>query len=75
MRVPGAAILELEVLPGPTQESSTITATAYFHPAGLWGLLYWIALIPAHGPIFHRLARGMASRAEAWSRGDERPAA
>ncbi len=65
MKVPGAAVLELEALPGATQDTSRISARAYFHPAGLWGLLYWFALAPIHGPIFRRLARGVASRAEA----------
>lgn len=65
MKVPGAAVLELEVQPGRAEGTSTITATAYFHPAGLWGLLYWIALVPVHGPIFRRLARALARRAEA----------
>jgi hypothetical protein len=64
MRVPGAAVLELEATPidgGRTR----ITATSYFHPAGLWGLLYWIALIPVHRRIFQTLAEGLASRARA----------
>jgi len=65
MKVPGAAVLELEAAPGETEGTSTVTATAYFHPAGLWGLLYWIALVPIHGPLFRRLARAVASRAEA----------
>jgi len=64
MRVPGAAVLELEAHPGPSEGASEITATAYFHPAGLWGLLYWFALAPVHGPIFRRLARAIATRAE-----------
>ena len=65
MKVPGAAVLELEVLPGATEDTSRVSARAYFHPAGLWGLLYWIALVPIHGPIFRRLAAAVASRAEA----------
>jgi hypothetical protein len=74
MKVPGAAVLELEARPGRVEGTSTVVATAYFHPAGLWGLLYWIVLIPVHGPIFRRLARAIARRAEAWHRGEERPA-
>ncbi len=62
MRVPGSAVLELEAVPiegGRTR----ITATSYFHPAGIWGLLYWIALIPVHKRIFLTLAEGLARRA------------
>ncbi|MDA0301388.1 MAG: DUF2867 domain-containing protein [Chloroflexi bacterium] len=63
MRVPGTAVLELEAT--PIDEGRTrITATAYFHPAGLWGLLYWIALIPVHRRIFQTLAEGLARRAQ-----------
>ncbi|MFN8583815.1 MAG: DUF2867 domain-containing protein [Dehalococcoidia bacterium] len=65
MKVPGAAVLELEVLPGASESASTIAATAYFHPAGVWGLLYWLTLLPVHGPVFRRLAGKLAERAEA----------
>ena len=65
MRLPGAAVLELEALPGTSDSTSRIAATAYFHPAGLRGLLYWIALSPVHGRIFGRLAQALARRAEA----------
>jgi uncharacterized protein YbjT (DUF2867 family) len=64
MRVPGAAVLELEVLPGASEDTSRVAATAYFHPAGVWGLLYWITLIPVHGRVFRRLAERLAERAE-----------
>lgn len=64
MRVPGAAVLELEAT--PIEDGRTrITATSYFHPAGLWGLLYWFALIPVHRRIFQTLAEGLARRAQA----------
>ena len=61
MRVPGSAVLELEAAASPT--GSTITATAYFHPAGIWGLLYWFALLPLHRRIFEALAGNLAIRA------------
>ncbi|MEZ4552837.1 MAG: DUF2867 domain-containing protein [Dehalococcoidia bacterium] len=64
MKVPGAAVLELEVLPGASKGRSRVSATAYFHPAGVWGLLYWLTLIPVHGPVFRRLAAKLAERAE-----------
>ena len=63
MRMPGAAVLEFETVPDPTG-GTTIAVTAYFNPAGVWGLLYWLALIPIHRRIFGGLAEGLARRAE-----------
>jgi hypothetical protein len=63
MKMPGSAALEFVVTP----ESATRTRlaiTAYFHPAGVRGLLYWHALTPAHAVIFPGLARAIAERAE-----------
>jgi uncharacterized protein YbjT (DUF2867 family) len=64
MKLPGAAILELEAREAEDGPGSSIVATAYFHPAGLKGLLYWTALLPVHGRIFGRLASALARRAE-----------
>ncbi len=64
MRAPGAGVLEFELTPlegGRTR----LTATAYWHPAGVPGLLYWFALEPAHRLIFDGLTREIARRAEA----------
>ncbi|MEM0952706.1 MAG: DUF2867 domain-containing protein [Pseudomonadota bacterium] len=63
MRAPGAGVLEFEI----TSEGALrrLTATAYFHPAGVWGLLYWFPLIPAHLVIFRRMSRTVCRRAEA----------
>lgn len=63
MRLPGTAILEFEVIPEGPGRSRLIT-TARFHPAGLWGLLYWQVLVLAHNQIFRRMPRAMVSRAE-----------
>jgi uncharacterized protein YbjT (DUF2867 family) len=67
MRAPGAGVLELEVDPvaDPTVDRRTrLTITAYWHPQGVWGLLYWYALAPAHLFIFRRMTRTMLRRAE-----------
>lgn len=67
MKLPGAAALGFEVEPlldGRTR----VAVTAYFHPAGVYGLLYWHALTPAHAVIFPCLARAIASRAESRAR-------
>jgi Protein of unknown function (DUF2867) len=41
-----------------------VAVTAYFHPAGAPGLVYWHAMAPAHLLIFSGLARAIAERAE-----------
>ena len=62
MRVPGSGVLEFEI--SPEGRRSRVTATAYFHPAGVWGLLYWYPLIPAHLWIFKGMTREICRRAE-----------
>jgi uncharacterized protein YbjT (DUF2867 family) len=63
MRAPGAGVLEFEITPEPPRHHR-VTATAYWHPAGAAGLLYWYALEPAHGLIFGGLTREICRRAE-----------
>ena len=63
MKLPGAAALEIELR--PEEDGRTrVVATAYFHPAGAPGLVYWYALGPAHSVLFNGLARAIAERAE-----------
>ena len=62
MKAPGAGVLEFEL--EPIEGGTRITATAYWHPAGVWGLLYWYALSPAHLLIFRGMTREIARRAE-----------
>ncbi len=64
MRAPGAGVLEFEIEPLP-QGRTRITATAYWHPAGVLGLAYWFSLEPAHRVIFKGLTQEIARRAEA----------
>jgi hypothetical protein len=64
MKAPGSGVLEFEITPEPDGRTR-VTATAYWHPAGVWGLLYWYALVPAHLVIFKGLTRAIAERAEA----------
>jgi uncharacterized protein YbjT (DUF2867 family) len=64
MRAPGAGVLEFEI--DPLSDTRTkITATAYWHPAGVVGLAYWFSLEPAHLVIFKGLTREISRRAEA----------
>ena len=64
LRAPGSGILEFEIEPLP-QGSQRLTVTAYWHPQGVWGLLYWAVLVPFHLFIFKGMTRAMVRRAEA----------
>jgi uncharacterized protein YbjT (DUF2867 family)/uncharacterized protein YndB with AHSA1/START domain len=63
MKAPGAAILEFDIAP-VAENHTCITLNAYWHPAGVWGLLYWYAFSPSHFYIFNGLVREIARRAE-----------
>ena len=66
MKTPGAAWLEFRI--EPEGSGSRLEQRARFHPRGLWGRLYWYALVPFHGLIFPRMARGLAREAERLAR-------
>lgn len=70
MKAPGAGVLEFDLKAEPPA-GHRITATAYFHPAGFWGLLYWYLLAPAHWLIFRGLTRAISTRATAAERRSE----
>jgi hypothetical protein len=53
MKLPGEAWLEFQI-----DKNNTLTQTATFRPLGLFGRLYWYAVLPFHGFIF----RGMINR-------------
>ena len=63
MKGPGAGVLEFVTQPH-ADGGSSVSATAYWHPAGVWGLLYWYALVPAHLFIFRGLTRAILRRAK-----------
>ncbi len=65
MRAPGSGVLEFELT--PEGDGTRIRATGFWHPAGVWGLMYWYALVPAHLFIFSGLTRAIAREAEALS--------
>jgi len=62
MKAPGSGVLEFVVQ--ATERGCRVSATAYWHPAGVWGLLYWYALLPFHGILFRGMTREMAKRAQ-----------
>lgn len=64
MLLPGSAALEFTCRPVDAQHTR-IGITATFHPAGVFGLLYWHSMAPPHAFIFPGLARAIAQRAEA----------
>ena len=62
MKAPGAGVLEFDITP-ETDGQTRVTATAYWHPAGIWGILYWLALEPFHKLIFDGMTAEIAKRA------------
>ncbi len=61
MRLPGAGVLEFELIDrGADRE---VRATAHFQPAGAWGMLYWFPLIPFHHLVFRGMTREIVRRA------------
>jgi hypothetical protein len=62
MKTPGSGVLEFKIQ--PEGELHRITATAFFHPAGIWGLLYWYSLMPFHLLIFKGITRTIARQAQ-----------
>ncbi|MEM9301489.1 MAG: SDR family oxidoreductase [Pseudomonadota bacterium] len=63
MKAPGAGILEFNV-EARGDGGTKLTAAAYWHPAGFWGILYWYAMAPAHGVLFRGLTRRICELAE-----------
>ena len=63
MKAPGSGVLEFELEPR-ADGGTRLTETAYWHPRGVWGLLYWYAMFPAHLFLFRAMTRAMVRRAE-----------
>ena len=66
MKAPGSGVLEYTV--SDADGDRQITVTAYWHPAGVWGLLYWYVTLPFHSFLFRGTVRSIAKRAEAQPR-------
>jgi uncharacterized protein YbjT (DUF2867 family) len=67
LKAPGSGVLEYEIEPAG-DGAQRISVTAYWHPRGIWGLLYWLAFAPAHAWLFAGMTREIARRAEALPR-------
>jgi uncharacterized protein YbjT (DUF2867 family) len=65
MKAPGAGVLEFVVKPDADDAGASVSATAYWHPAGVAGLAYWYVLVPAHLFLFRGLTRAIVRRASA----------
>jgi uncharacterized protein YbjT (DUF2867 family) len=63
LRAPGSGALEIELLPQDEMHTE-LRITAYWHPRGVWGLLYWYAMLPAHLFLFRGWTRRLARMAE-----------
>jgi hypothetical protein len=57
MKVFGEAWLEFRL------QGTTLVQTAYYHPDGALGTLYWYAMLPFHAFIFPDMARNIVKRA------------
>jgi hypothetical protein len=54
MKLPGEAWLEFKM-----DDDNVLTQTATFRPLGLWGRIYWYAVLPFHGFIFRGLINNL----------------
>jgi uncharacterized protein YbjT (DUF2867 family) len=59
MKLPGQAVLEFSLRQNGDGQTE-LRQTARFLPQGLWGLLYWYAVLPFHGLVFNGMLRGIA---------------
>jgi uncharacterized protein YbjT (DUF2867 family) len=63
MKLPGLAWLQFEALPDEGS-GTTLRQTAFFEPKGLFGYVYWYAVIPFHEFIFGNMATRIVQEAE-----------
>ena len=54
MKLPGEAWLEFKI------DNERLHQIATFRPLGVWGRLYWYALLPFHAVIFDGMAERIA---------------
>jgi uncharacterized protein YbjT (DUF2867 family) len=62
MRLPGEALLEFQIEPSG-ENRCVLRQTALFQPRGLFGLLYWYAVLPLHHIVFNGMLRGIEREA------------
>jgi len=57
MKLPGEAWLEFRIK--ELNGKNILYQTATFQPLGLWGRIYWYLVLPFHGLIFPKMAKGI----------------
>jgi uncharacterized protein YbjT (DUF2867 family) len=57
MKLPGEAWLEFKIK--EMGDKKLLFQTATYRPLGLWGRLYWYSVLPFHGLIFPKMAKGV----------------
>jgi uncharacterized protein YbjT (DUF2867 family) len=62
MKLPGEAMLQFEV-EARGESQALLRQTALFQPRGLFGLLYWYAVVPLHHIVFSGMLRGIEREA------------
>ncbi|MEO5926351.1 MAG: SDR family oxidoreductase [Bryobacteraceae bacterium] len=73
MKLPGEALLEFRMEPQDDRRC-TLHQMALFKPRGLFGLLYWYAVLPFHNIVFPGMLHGLARDAVRLSaRGEPAP--
>ncbi|MCC6600047.1 MAG: SDR family oxidoreductase [Crocinitomicaceae bacterium] len=60
MKLPGHAWLEFEIIENDNR--AILKQTATFRPIGLWGRIYWYAMLPFHFFIFRNMIRLIAGK-------------
>ena len=63
MKLPGEALLEFSIEPSGSATDSVLQQVALFKPRGLFGLLYWYAVLPFHGIVFRGMLYGIQREA------------
>jgi hypothetical protein len=58
MRLPGHALLDFRIGANGAQRC-TLRQTAFFEPRGLFGLMYWYAVVPLYGFVFRSMLVGI----------------
>jgi len=57
MKLPGEAWLEFKI------KDNKLIQSAYFYPKGVFGRLYWYALVPLHYFIFKNMIKSIIKKA------------
>ena len=58
MKLPGEAILTFELYENGA--STRLVQRAWFHPQGLFGMIYWWLVVPLHHFVFNGMLKGIA---------------